>query len=141
MAVLTAGEGHGPLARGYPFEGYALVAMPDAFSEVTRDFGEEIGLTREAQSVFEEHLETLATRSLAEFTGTRLLMATARPTLLLHATDDDEVPFACAEGMSAAVLHAQLQACGELGHRAILYAPPVVRAATVFLMELCQKSR
>lgn len=133
MAALVAGEGRRPMPRGYPFEAYVLVAMPDRFADVTRDFGDEICLTPAALRAFERRLERLAERRIADFTGTRLLAGTGRPALLLHARDDAEVPFAAAEAIARALPAAVLQAFDGLGHRAILYAPQVVRAAAAFL--------
>lgn len=138
MALLTAGEGRRPLPRSYPFESYVLVGMPDAFSEVTDDFAREMSLPADCQRAFERRLERLAERSLSDFTGSALLAATGRPALLLHCRDDVEVPFAAAESISAAVPGARLQAFDGLGHRAILYAPPAVRAAAAFLGERMQ---
>ena len=134
MAVLMAGEGKSPLPRVYPFEGYVLVSMPDKFEDVTRDFGAELELSPAAQRDFEQRLEKLAERRIADFTGSNLLGATDKPALLLHARDDQDVPFACAEAMNAARPNAELLAFDGLGHRAILYAPPVVRAAAAFLV-------
>lgn len=42
MAALTAGEGRTPLSGGYPFQAYVLVSMPNAFADVTREFGREM---------------------------------------------------------------------------------------------------
>lgn len=136
MAALTVGEGHFPLPRSYPFEAYVLISMPDGFVDVTRNFGAELGLGPAAQRIFEQRLENLAGRSIFDFTGAKLLTAVARPTLLLHARDDSEVPFACAETIAGAVTDkARLLPFDNLGHRAILYAPPAVRAACAFLNE------
>ncbi|MEZ5855242.1 MAG: alpha/beta hydrolase [Hyphomicrobiaceae bacterium] len=132
MAALAAGEGHAPLPRSYPFAAYVLIAMPDAFGDVTRNFGAEIGLTPGALRAFEARLEALAGRPIGDFTGGKLLSAVGRPALLLHARDDAEVPFACSEAM-AQTTGAALQAFDRLGHRAILYAPQAVRAGTAFL--------
>ncbi len=133
MAVLMAGEGKSPLPRAYPFESYVLVSMPDRFEDVTRDFGAELELSPAAQRDFEKRLEKLAERRIADFTGCTLLASTNKPTLLLHSRDDEDVPFACAQAMNAARPNADLLAFDGLGHRAILYAPPVVRAAAAFL--------
>jgi pimeloyl-ACP methyl ester carboxylesterase len=133
MALLTAGEGRYPLRNAYPFQAYVLVAMPDAISDVTRKFGAGLGLSPAAQRVFERRLEVLARRRIADFSGTTLLAATGRPTLLIHARDDAEVPFTCASSMAEAVPQAHLQAFEGGGHRAILYAPPAIRAAVTFL--------
>lgn len=138
MALLTAGEGRRPLLRSYPFDSYVLVGMPDAFGEVTRDFGSEMSLTPACQRAFERRLEHLAERKIADFTGTALLTATGRPALLLHCRDDREVPFAAAQSICASVPRARMQAFEGLGHRAILYAPPAVRAAAAFLGERLQ---
>jgi pimeloyl-ACP methyl ester carboxylesterase len=133
QAALLAGGGGQPMPRAYPFQAYVIVAMPNRFSEVTRKFGEELGLSPAAQRAYEQHLERIAHRRIAEFTGANLLAATRAPALLLHASDDTEVPFADAEEIAAACGRAELQAFDGLGHRKILYAPPVVRAATAYL--------
>jgi pimeloyl-ACP methyl ester carboxylesterase len=133
MALLTAGEGRYPLRNAYPFQAYVLVAMPDAISDVTRKFGAGLGLTPAAQRVFERSLELLARRRISDFSGTTLLAATGRPTLLIHASDDAEVPFTCASNMVQAAPKVRLQAVDGGGHRAILYAPPAIRAAVRFL--------
>ncbi len=134
MALLTAGEGHAPLPRAYPFEAYVLVAMPDLFADVTKTFGDELGLAPPALRNFEQRLEALAHRSIDAFTGSELLSATGRPTLLIHSRDDDEVPFTCAEAMTRRRPDVVLEAVDGLGHRAILYAPPAIRAAASFLL-------
>ncbi len=133
MATLAAGEGHPPLPRAHPFDAYVLIAMPDAFADVTRQFGAEGGLSALAQRAFEARLEALAMRSIDDFTGSRLLASVGRPTLLLHARDDSEVAFRTSEAMAQRIPGVSLEAFDGLGHRAILYAPPAVRAATAFL--------
>ena len=135
LAVLLAGEGRKPLPRAYPFEAYALISMPDRFADVTRRFGDEKGLSSSALRAFEHRLEHLAHRRIVDFTGTNLLAGTMQPTLLLHSRDDEEVPFVNAEAMAARAKHAELQAFDGFGHRMVLYAPPVVRAAGAFLVK------
>jgi len=132
LAVLVAGEGRHPMPSPRVFEAYVLVSMPDRFGDVTRRFGDEQALSPAALRAFERQLERLAERTIGDFTGSNLLTATGRPTLLLHARDDQEVPFTDAERLSA-MPGAELQAFDGLGHRMILYAPPVVRAAAAFL--------
>jgi pimeloyl-ACP methyl ester carboxylesterase len=134
LAVVAAGEGHRPLASAYPFEAFVLVAMPDRFAGVTGRFGRELGLGPAAQRAFERRLERLAHRGIDTFTGERLLAATGRPALLIHARDDDEVAFADAAAIAGGVPGAELAAFDGLGHRAILYAPPAIRKAGEFLM-------
>jgi pimeloyl-ACP methyl ester carboxylesterase len=133
LAVLVAGEGRHPMPGPYPFEAYVLVAMPDRFADVTRHFGNEQGLSPGELKAFEQRLERLAQRKIADFTGSNLLAATDRPTLLLHSRDDQEVPFHDAERLKASAPSVELKAADGVGHCMLLYAPPVVRAAAAFL--------
>ena len=133
LAALLAGEGKPPLARAYPFERYVLISSPNRFSEVTQEFGRGLKLTRPAQRAYERQLERIAHRTIGEFTGAKLLAATGRPALLLHDREDREVSFRNAEEIAAACPLAELQASEGFGHRKILYAPPVIRAAVAYL--------
>jgi len=134
MAALLAGGGGAPMPRGYPFRAFVLVAMPNHFSTVTRTFGEDEGLSPEAQRAYERRLETIAHRKIADFTGVNLLKQTGRPALLLHSRDDPDIAFADAAAIAAASVRAELIPFDDLGHRKILYAPPAVRAASAFLL-------
>ena len=136
LAALVAGGGRPPMPCAYPFQGFVLVAMPNRFSEVTRRFGAELELSPEAQRAYEVRLESIAHRWVEDFTGNNLLAEASRPALLLHARDDADVAFSDAEEIAAGT-GAELQLFDGLGHRKILYAPPVVRAATTYLLRLC----
>jgi pimeloyl-ACP methyl ester carboxylesterase len=134
MAALLAGGGGAPMPRAYPFKDYVLVAVPNRFSQVTSKFGDELGLSAAAQRAYERRLERIAHRRIAHFTGVRLLQATGRPALVVHARDDADVAFADAVEIATSCRAAQLHLCDGLGHRKILYAPPVVRAASAYLL-------
>jgi pimeloyl-ACP methyl ester carboxylesterase len=133
MAALLAGVGGPPMPHAYPFQAFVLVAMPNEFSAVTRNFGKDENLSLGAQRAFERRLETIAHRKIADFTGVNLLKEAGRPALLLHSRDDADIPFADAEDIAAAS-SAELIAFDDLGHRKILYAPPAVRAASAFML-------
>lgn len=134
MATLLAGGGRPPMPHAYPFLSFVLVAMPNRFSGVTRTFGQDESLTPEVQSAYEQRLEAVAHRRIADFTGANLLAEAGRPALILHSRDDADIAFAEAEEMAAAYADAELQAFDDLGHRKILYAPPAVRSASAYLM-------
>lgn len=139
LAALLAGGGGPPMPRPFPFMGFVLVSMPNRFSEVTSRFAAEQGLSAAAQRAYEHRLERLAQRSIDEFTGSNLLTATGQPALLLHGLDDNEVPFENARQIAACCRSASLQGFDGLGHRKILYAPPVVRAAATYLLDVWQR--
>jgi pimeloyl-ACP methyl ester carboxylesterase len=129
LALLLAGEGGPPMARAYPFERYVLVAVPNAFGAITQEFADEVSLSPQAARAYERRLERISHRPIAEFTAARLLTATGRPALVMHARDDTEVGFFHAEEIVAQCPAARLKAFDGLGHRNILFAPPVIRAA------------
>lgn len=133
-AALLAGGGGPPMPRGYPFRGYVLVAVPNKFSQVTEQFSRDLGLSPEARSVYEGHLERIAQRRIVDFTAANLLRETGKAAFLLHSRDDADVAFSDAEEIVAACPAAGLQAYDGLGHRKILYAPPVVRTAVTYLL-------
>jgi pimeloyl-ACP methyl ester carboxylesterase len=133
LASLVAGEGAAPMPRAYPFERYVLLSTPNRFRDITREFSEELGLSAAARRTYEGHLERIAHRRIQDFTAARMLAATGRPALLLHARDDHEVRFANSEEIAAACPQATLAAFDGLGHRNILFAPPVIRAVVTYL--------
>ncbi|WP_072395533.1 alpha/beta fold hydrolase [Hyphomicrobium sp. CS1GBMeth3] len=135
LAALLVGEGGPPLTGSYPFERYVLVSPPNQFSVVTQEFADELHLGAAAARSFERHLERIAHRSVATFTAANLLSATGRPALVIHARDDTEVVFRNAEEIAAACPTAELLAVDGLGHRNILFAPPVIRAALSYLKD------
>lgn len=135
LAALLAGEGQAPLGRAHPFERYVLISSPNAFGRITHEFGDEVGLSPAGLRVYERHLERIAHRPMASFTAANLLAATGRPALVVHARDDFEVSFENAEEIAAACPKAELKAVDGFGHRNILFAPPVIRAALSYLTD------
>jgi pimeloyl-ACP methyl ester carboxylesterase len=135
LAALLVGEGRPPLPRGYPFERYVLVSSPNRFATVVQEFADELRLGQAAARRFERHLERIAHRPVATFTAASLLAATGRPALVIHARDDAEVLFRNAEEIAACCPAAELAPFDGLGHRNILFAPPVIRAALSYLTD------
>ena len=133
LASLLAGEGRDPIGEAYPFARYVLVASPNRFSDVTREFGETHGLSEDAQRHFERRLERIAHRPLQTFRADQLLARLGKPALLIHARDDDEVLPARSEEIAEACPKAEFVQLDSFGHRMILSAPPAVRAAVSYL--------
>lgn len=132
LAALMAGAGPRSLSHPVDFKRYCLIAAPNKFSEVTRRFADRHGVSSAARRQFEKQLERAAQMPMAEFCSERFMRQTLRPTLLVHSRDDYEVPFHNADEMAAAHDQVQLLAFDGLGHRKVLYAPPVVRAVVSY---------
>jgi pimeloyl-ACP methyl ester carboxylesterase len=125
---LLVAEGGPPLPRAHALKRLVLLACPNRLSDVAGNFGRQLGLIKAAQRAYEHHLERVGHRPVATFSSTELLRGAAVPALILHGREDREVPFRNAEEIAAACPTAHLMPFEELGHRTILYAPPVMRA-------------
>jgi pimeloyl-ACP methyl ester carboxylesterase len=125
---LLVAEGGPPLGSPTPIERFVLLACPNRLADVTLHFGRQLGLGARAPRLYEHHLERVGHRPVATFTSAELLGRIGVPALLLHGRDDREVPFRNAEDIVARCAGARLLAFDGLGHRTLLYAPPVFRA-------------
>ena len=112
----------------------ALIASPNAVSFATRSLGKVIGLGQRAQDDFETQLAAQVARPIDSLTGTKIYTTIAKPLLVIHCEDDDEVPFAQGSQYME-VPSCQFVAVRGLGHRRILYSWNVVRKVAQFMAE------
>ena len=105
---------------------------------MSRNFGRNLKLGFSAQRAYERHLERVGHRPVATFSSSELMRNNDAPILVIHGRDDDEVPFHNAEEIIAAHPSARLMGFEGLGHRNVLFAPPVFRAV---LQELSPKRK
>ena len=124
---LLVAEGGPPLPHAHPISRFVLLACPNRLGDVTRNFASQLGLDFRGQRAYERHLERVGHRPVATFSAVNLLRKVAAPALLIHGRDDSEVPFVNAEEIVAGSPSSRLQAFDGLGHRTLLYAPPVFR--------------
>lgn len=125
---LLVAEGGPPLPRAHKIGHFVLLACPNRLEDVTRIFGSELGLSRQAQRIYERHLERVGHRPVSGFSTVALLNAAGAPALVIHGEDDREVPFRNAREITQDCASARLLALAGMDHRMILYAPPVFRA-------------
>jgi pimeloyl-ACP methyl ester carboxylesterase len=123
----------GALADPVPVEKLVLIGTPHSMEAVFRSFGSTFGLSPRGQHWFEENVPRLTGSPLSSFEVPAHLARTGTPTLVLHAPDDKEVPFASAQALAAAGPHVTLQALPGLGHRRILGGAATIAAAAAFL--------
>ncbi|WP_246274461.1 alpha/beta fold hydrolase [Hyphomicrobium sulfonivorans] len=127
---LLVAEGGAPLTHRHPIDRFVLIGCPNTLSEVTTNFGQSLRLGEAAQRAYEQHLERVGHRPVTEFSSVALLrgIETDASPLIIHGRKDDEVGFHNAEEIAAAIPSARLLPFDELGHRNVLFAPPVFRA-------------
>lgn len=130
MAAIAGGvEAFAPL----PVHRLVTIAAPKAMQGYGRQFSHSIGLTKRGLAAFEDEVLAIAGRPMESFSGTQYLSRTLVPTLLMHAPDDKEIPFADAEELASAGRHVELRAMPGLGHRRILMDRQVQQAAAEFI--------
>lgn len=135
MVSLLAAEGRPPMPRKLEVPHVVLIACPNRLSDVTRQFAERRRMTEAGRRAFELRLERVGHRSIRRFATAELLAASRCRALVVHARDDGEVPFQCAEEVTAANPQARMAAFDGFGHRNILFAPPAVRSVVKYLVE------
>jgi pimeloyl-ACP methyl ester carboxylesterase len=116
-----------------PARRLVTIAAPMGMRHYGKMFTQNLGLSQRGHSAFEDEVLAITGRPMASFAGRDYLAASRVRTLLIHAPDDKEIPFAEAEEMARAGDHVTLQAAPGLGHRRILAARHIQAAAAAFI--------
>lgn len=135
LVIGLAVEGRPPMRSALNVKRIALIASPNAFNDLTRHFGREIGLGPRAQAAFENALAKIGGRRLSEFDGNRIYGEIRRPILVIHSHDDEDVSFEQAAAYQALGDHVTIVPVDGLGHRQILYAPSTIRTIRDFVAQ------
>jgi len=133
LISLVAAEGHAPMPGALSAKHIVLIASPNRLTDVTDHFSRHWGLDDSGRRAFEHRLERIGRRTLDCFSAVKLLPASGCRGLVIHAPNDADVPFRCAQEIVAGVRGLELQVFDGLGHRNILFAPQVARAITSYL--------
>lgn len=133
-AVAAAAIAGGVLAfRPIAAERFVMVAAPNAMKPYGDAFTDALGLGDRARRAFESEVLAIAGRPVESFVNADYLARSGVATLVMHAPDDKEVPFADAELLAGAGPHVTLRPMPGLGHRRILFAEAVHEAAADFI--------
>ncbi|MCE9564314.1 MAG: alpha/beta hydrolase [Planctomycetes bacterium] len=133
MVAALAVEGGRPLAGRVEFGSLVLVSPPARLGDLTHRFGSGVGLSVRTISAMQDHIARRTGRAVAEFDTGALLRGNVRRLLVIHDEDDREVPFANGRAVAEAA-GGGLTATRRLGHRRVLAAPEVARAAAEFVL-------
>jgi pimeloyl-ACP methyl ester carboxylesterase len=110
-----------------------LMSGPDSLERVLRRFRDFLGLSPEAFELFRAGVRKIGGITADDFRVSDVLRELGAPTLIVHASDDAEVPFAEAEAIVANCPTATLLRADGCGHNRVLFAPEIVAAVTDFL--------
>jgi pimeloyl-ACP methyl ester carboxylesterase len=151
QALLATRDAVGPLAAivGHSFGGFTsllavsrdlptarvvTIGTPASVPEVLRDFLRLIRLPDRALPSMIAALEARVGAPMASFEVEAFAPHVRAPVLVVHDTDDREVPYANGQRL-AEVFGARLLTTNGLGHRRILFASEVVAAVVEFIEE------
>src|SRR5689334_18961935 len=120
------------VSRGLPTARVVTIGTPASVPEVLRDFLRMIRLPDRALPSMIAALEARVGAPMASFEVEAFAPTVNVPVLVVHDTDDREVPYADGPRL-AEVLGARLLTTNGLGHQRILFAPEVVAAVVEFI--------
>jgi len=149
QALVTTREAIGPLAaivahsfggftsllavsRGLLVDRLAVIGSPSSVPEVLREFQELIALPQRAMPPMVRALERRVGAPMQSFDISTFADRIAVQMLVVHDTDDREVPYVNGTRLSE-LFGAPLLTTSGLGHRRILFAPHVVAAVVEFI--------
>jgi len=130
-AVAGTIKGIAPLAAGR----LVLIAAPSSMPDLFKDFAKMLNVGPKSYRTMAAQVERLTGRRLEEFVASREFGRTQPPTLVIHSSDDREVPAEHARMYAASGDHVRLHWAEGLGHRRILTDPGVVRMAVAFVAD------
>lgn len=123
------------MARGVSARKAVYIAGPAAFQEVLGRFADLFGMNERTRRRFFELIEKVSGRSF-EGNDLEFLVADLQvPALIVHDTDDPDVPYDDAVRLQRAWPGARLVTTTGLGHKALLRDPETMQAITEFLLE------
>lgn len=129
----TAIAGTLPAYDALPVSKLVTISSPNVIAKVFAGFYEQFHLTKGSQQVFEDKVLALAGRPLDEFVVSKQLSNIAVEHLVIHASDDKEIPFDGAKAIADAKASTQLHDAVGLGHRRIIASDDIVDLAVEFL--------
>lgn len=109
-----------------------LVAAPASFNEVLRRFADFIGLNKQVHNLFIEHVSAHVKTPISELELLEKAEFIKAHTLIVHDSEDKEIPFSEAESLSERIAFARLLKTTGYGHRRIIQAPDVVEKILSF---------
>jgi len=118
---------------GLQAEGAVLLAPPADVVLFSDAFSEHLRIPLRARDVMRQNLESRLRFRFEELHIPTLARAMTAPALIIHDSEDPDVPYAHGKEIAHAWPRAELVTTRGLGHRAILRDPGVVRRAVEFL--------
>jgi pimeloyl-ACP methyl ester carboxylesterase len=121
------------LYEGLGADAAVLIGPPAEMVTPSAVYAEALGLAPRVRALMQERVERRVGMPWSAFDVTRLAPSLGVPALVVHDRGDAEVPWQHGDAIARAWPGARLLTTDALGHRRILRAPEVVRAAVAFV--------
>ncbi|MEO6525348.1 MAG: alpha/beta fold hydrolase [Gemmatimonadaceae bacterium] len=121
------------VTRGLGTDRLVIIASPSSVPDVLDDFVRQIRLPLRALPSMVRALESRVQAPMASFAIEAFASEITIPVLVVHDTNDLEVPYANGTRLAALLPGARLMTTSGLGHRRILFAPEVLGAVVEFI--------
>ena len=132
-AVIAAAAGSMPDVPAHVPYKLVTIAAPTKLKVIFSWFAKATGISPRIKTAFYGEIFKLTGKPLSAFDTSADLPNIKTSMLVLHAPDDKEVPFVCAETLAACGPHVQMKPLPGLGHRRILAAPAMLEELLSFM--------
>lgn len=127
MSLLNA------LREGLAINGLVTIGSGDIVSDIMDDFVDKMQLRRKYSGLIRTHFERKSVMSMESYSAHLAAATIDIPALVIHDSDDNEVPLKCAVHIHKNLKHGKLMVTNHLGHRKILGNDEVLNAITQFI--------
>lgn len=121
------------VAEGLSAEKVVSIAGPASFQRVSKRFASFIGLGDKVADKFIQHVEQVVGIPFEEIDLVSKVPDLTQPGLIVHDSDDLEIPFRDAQSLAAAMPGAHLYDTVGLGHRQIMRSSLVIDTVSNFV--------
>ncbi|MBL7473623.1 alpha/beta fold hydrolase [Robertkochia sediminum] len=119
--------------RGAQFKKLVLIGSGNLVWDIMQDFTKKLGLKPITGIQMKRYFDEISGMDTQELSAELVAPGIDIPVMVIHDTDDEDVPVSAAHAIHAALPHGELMITSGLGHRKILGDPEVIAAAMTFL--------
>lgn len=127
MALLNA------ISRGVPFQKAVCIGSGNSIFDIMKEFVQKLEMNPKIADLMKKHYDELFGVDLESFSSYNVAKNVTIPTLLIHDTEDKDVPVECAYAIHKNLKTGNLMITNGLGHRKVLGDAKVLENILTFI--------